>query len=256
MGKLIRMDLYRMLRSRPFIVCLALAFILALASAPLARLMFTLASSLSSEINEAFPPEMNLSAILSDPFPMVNTMLLLLSLCFFFYADVENGYIKNIAGQMPMKGFTILSKFAAAAVHNLAFAAAGIIGNLVGTAIVQRIVADNSVLDSIRILVLKLVLLQSLCAILLLVVSTFRSKSLGTILAVLFGLGLTSLIYFGINEGLKPVFGQGTDISSFMPDSVMSETPLKTVKALTVAVVTSLVFLVPAVRIFDRKDVK
>ena len=93
-----------------------------------------------------------------------------------------------------MKGFTVLSKFAAAAVHDLAFAAAGIIGNLIGTAAVQRIIADGSVPDSIRILALKLVLLQSLCTILLLVVSTFRSKSLGTILAVLFGLGLTSLI--------------------------------------------------------------
>ena len=256
MAKLIRMDLYRMFKSKAFLVCITLTFALALACAPFAKLMYTLARSLSSEAEGEFTATANLSGILGDPFPMISLMLVLLSLCSFFYADVENGYIKNIAGQMPMKGFTILSKFAAAAVHNLAFAAAGIIGNLIGTAIVQRIVADSSVLDSIRILVLKLVLLQGLCAILVLVVSTFRSKSLGTILAVLFGLGLTSLIYLGINEGLKPVFGQGTDISSFMPDSVMSETPLKTVKALTVAVVTSLVFLVPAVRIFDRKDVK
>ena len=129
-------------------------------------------------------------------------MLVLLSLCYFFYADVENGYIKNIAGQMPMKGFTVLSKFQAAIVHNLIFAAAGIVGNLIGTMIVQRLVVDGAVLDSIRVLALKLLLFQSLCAILLLVVFTFRSKSLGMILAVLFGLGLTSLIYLGINEGL------------------------------------------------------
>lgn len=46
MGKLIRMDLYRMLKSRAFLVCLILTFVLALANAPLARLMFTLANSL------------------------------------------------------------------------------------------------------------------------------------------------------------------------------------------------------------------
>lgn len=256
MAKLIRMDLYRMFKSKAFLVCLTLAFALALASAPLARLMFMLANSLSSDINETFAATAKLSGIIGDPFPMINLMLVLLSLCSFFYADVENGYIKNIAGQMPMKGFTVLSKFAAAAVHDLAFAAAGIIGNLIGTAAVQRIIADGSVPDSIRILALKLVLLQSLCTILLLVVSTFRSKSLGTILAVLFGLGLTSLIYLGINEGLKPVFGQATDISKYMPDSVMGEAPLDTVKALLVAVVTGTVFLLPAIRIFDRKDVK
>lgn len=256
MGKLIRMDLYRMPKSKAFIICLILAFVLALAVAPLGKVMFNLANSLSSESVEVYPAEVYLSDVLSDPFPVINLMLVLLSLCFFFYADVENGYIKNIAGQMPMKGFTVLSKFIAAIVHNLVFAAVGIIGHLIGTALVQRIVADSNVLDSIRVLVLKLVLLQSLCAILLLAVSTLRSKSLGMILAVLFGLGLTSLIYMGINEGLKPVFGQATNISKYMPDVVMSETPLDTLKALAVAIVTGGVFLLPAIRIFDRKDVK
>ena len=256
MGKLIRMDLYRMPKSRAFIICLILAFVLALVIAPMSKVMFNLASSISEEVSETFPAEANLSDIRSDPFPLVNLMLILLSLCVFFYADVENGYIKNIAGQMPMKGFTILSKFVAAIVHNLIFVAAGIIGNLIGTLFVQRIVADGNVMDSIRVLVLKLMLLQSLCAILLLVVSTFRSKSLGMILAVLFGLGLTSLIYMGINEGLKSVFGQETDISRYMPDYVMSEKPLDTVRALLVSIVTGCVFLIPAIRIFDRKDVK
>lgn len=256
MGKLIRMDLYRMLKSKTFLVCLSVAFVLALANALVAKLMYTLANSLSSEINETFAAEVNLSDLLSDPFPMMGLMLALLSLCFFFYADVENGYIKNIAGRMPMKGFTILSKFVASGVHNLIFAAAGIIGNLIGTVLVQRIVMDANVLDSIRVLALKLLLAQSLCAMLVLVVSTFRSKSLGMILAVLFGMGLTSLIYMGINECLKPLFGEGTDISKIMPDTVMNETPLGTPKALAVAIVAGAVFLLPAIRIFDRKDVK
>lgn len=189
MGQLIRMDLYRMFKSQASVICLALALVLALGNAPLAMLIYMLGNSLSPELNEVFPAAVNLSDILGDPFPMLNAMLILLSLCFFFYADVENGYIKNIAGQMPMKGFTVLSKFQASIVHNLIFAAVGIIGNLIGTMIVQRIVVDGVVLDSIRVLVLKLLLFQSLCAILLLVVSTFRSKSVGMILAVLFGLG-------------------------------------------------------------------
>ena len=256
MGKLIRMDLYRLLKSKSFFICLILAFVLALAEAPFGKLMYTLAHSLSTEITETFPEQVNLSGILGNPFPMINLMLALLSLCVFFYADVENGYIKNVAGQMPMKGFTVLSKFTVAAVHNLIFAAAGIIGCLIGTLIVQRIVADSAAADSIRVLVLKLLLVQSLCALLVLVVSTFRSKSLGMILAVLFGLGLTGLIYLGINEALKPILGEGTDISKIMPDSVMNEKPLDTLKALAVAVIAGAVFLIPAIRIFDRKDVK
>ena len=256
MGKLIRMDLYRMVKFRSFPICLIIAFALALADAPFGKLMFTLASSLSSTISEAFPAEVNLSDILRVPFPMINQMLMLLSLCAFYYADVENGYIKNIAGQMPMKGFTVLSKFIATAVHNIIFAAAGIIGNLIGAMIVQRVVMDGGMLESVRVLVLKLLLLHSICAILLLTVATLQSKSLGMILAVVFGMGMTPLVYSGINEALKPLFGEGTDIRPFMPDCVMNETPLSTVKALAVAVVTGAIFLFPAIRIFDRKDVK
>ncbi len=256
MGKLIRMDLYRMLKSKTFLICLLLAFLLALGNAPFEMLMFTLANSLSPDINETFAAEASLSGILGEPFPLFNLMLALLSLCWFFYADVENGYIKNIAGQMPMKGFTVLSKFIAASVHNIIFAAAGIIGNLVGTALVQKLVMDASVLELLRVVVLKLLLIQSLCAALLLVVTTFRSKSFGMILAVLYGLGLTALIYMGINEGLRQLFGPDADISKYMPDTIMAEKPLDTVKSLAVAVIWGAVFLLPAIRIFDRKDVK
>ena len=256
MGKLLKMDLYRMWKSMMSRICLILAFALAVFYTPMLKIMFDLANKVSPEFNEIFPAEQELSGILSDPFLLLNTMLIMLSLCFFFYADLENGYIKNIAGQMPLKGFTVLSKFIAAFLHNLIFVAAGIIGNTIGTVFVQRIVFDDSVADSVRILVLKILLLQSLCAILLLVVCTFRSKSVGMILAVLFGLGLTSLIYMGISQVLKPIFGQATDISKYMPDAVMNEKPLQTVKALAVAFVTGGIFLPLAIRVFDRKDVK
>ena len=256
MGKLIRMDLYRMLRGRSFLVCLALTFLLGLGSAPFASLMLNLARSLSSEVTEVMDAEVKLSSFFSDPFPILGLMLMMLSLCWFFYADVENGYIKNIAGQMPMKGFTVLSKFMAAAVHNLVFIAVSIIGSIIGTLIFQRIVMDAGVPDSFRVLALKFLLIQSICAILLLVVTTLRAKSLGMVLAVLFGLGLTSLIYLGINQGLNSLFGGNIDIANYMPDTVMSEDPLDTLKALAVAVVTGFVFLLPAIRIFDRKDVK
>ena len=206
--------------------------------------------------NEGFSSEQNLSAIISEPFPMLGLMLILISVCYFFYADVENGYIKNIAGQMPMKGFTVLSKFLAAIVHNLVFITAGILGNLIGTLIVQRIVVDSGILEGLRILALRFLLLNSICAIILLVVATFQNKSLGMILAVVIGLGMSKLVYLGIDTGLEKLFGKPMNVSQYMPDSVMGDNPPETVKAILVALVTSGVFLPLAIRIFDRKDVK
>ena len=256
MGNLIRMDFYRMRKSRTFLFCLGLTFVLALASAPITRWMFTLAKSLAPESMDTFELKINFSEILSDPFPMLGLMLLMISLCYFFYADVENGYIKNIAGQVPKKGLTIISKFIAAIGHNVIFALVGILGNVIGSLFVRQIVMDSAVLDGLRVLVLKLLLVQSMTAMLLLAVSTFRSKSMGMVLAVLFGLGMTSLIYFGINEGVNQVFGTHVDISLYMPDTVMSEKPLETLKALAVACGWGAAFLIPAVLLFDRKDVK
>ena len=329
MVNLFRMDLYRMVRAKSFYICLVLTFALALATAPLTKLLYSLSSILGvetateekapeldetqfmmalagsgieedtdlsalepekmaeiltdagvsgdiakadpdsalgavltqwggdtetlkkemkkiSDSKKEFPREQKLSAIIGEPFPMLGLMLALLSLCAFFYADMENGYIKNIAGQMPMKGFTVLSKFLASIVHNLVFIAAGILGNIIGTLLVQRIAVDAAVAEQIGRLCLKL---------LLLVVSTFRNKSLGMILAVLFGLGLTPLIYAGINAGLRQIFSKETDISQYMPDVVMGD-PSDTVKAILVALVTGGIFLPLAIRIFDRKDVK
>ena len=204
MGKLIRMDLYRMLKSKTFLVCLTVAFVLALANAPVAKLMYTLANSLSSEINETFANEVNLSSILTDPFPMMGLMLALLSLCFFFYADVENGYIKNIAGQMPRKGYTVLSKFIAAIAHNLLFMIVGVAFNLIGTLPFKRIEMGN-LAESISVFGLKFLLAQSLCAVLLLTSSSLRSKSLSSVLAVLMGTGMMWLVYIGIDAGISQV---------------------------------------------------
>ena len=256
MGKLIRMDLYRMRKSRSFLICLILDFVLALSAAPLEKAMYMLGRLLVPDMQDKLPAQVKLSGMIKDPFPALGLMLAMISLCYFFYADVENGYIKNIAGQMPMKGFTILSKFIVAFVHNVIFAVAGIIGKVIGSLFVQQIIVDDGVPDSIRVLVLKLLLIQSICALLLLAVATLRSKSLGMILAVIFGLELTSLIYLGIEQGLRSLVGHAVNISKYMPDAVMDESPLGTMKALAIAVVWGAVFLIPAIRIFDRKDVK
>ena len=255
MGKLIRMDLYRLLRSKACLVCLLITLILAIATTPITMLMFTVAKSLVPEAAETMPNEAKLSDAISDPFPIMGMMMVLLSLCYFFYADVENGYIKNIAGQMPMKGFTVLSKFVVALAHNIIFVLVSIIGYIIGTVFFQRIVLGD-LLDSLRVLAIKLLLLQCISAILLLVVSTFRGKALGMILAVLFGLNLTGLIYTGIDLGIGKLLKTTVEIEKIMPDAVIRETPMGNLRPLLVGIVGSCVFLLPAVRIFDRKDVK
>jgi hypothetical protein len=116
---------------------------------------------------------------------------------------------------------------------------------------------DASVPDSLRILCLRFLLLESLCAILLLFTGALQSKSLGTVFAVLFGMGLLSLLYFGIDAGLARLFPKlDFSISDYMPDQLLSSSDPDTLTSLGVSAVVIALFLWLSVRIFNKKDVK
>ena len=257
MGKLIRMDLYRMSKGKAFLVCLILTFLFSLASTPLERGLYALGSVLGAEGETvpAFPETANLCSMITSPISSIQAMLILLSVVIFFYADMENGYIKNIAGQMPKKGFSILSRFIATVPHNLLFMLTALAGNVLGTMFLQRIIVDGSVAESVGYFLLKLLLLESVCSILLLFTSSLRSKSLGMIFAVMFGLPVMGLIYMGINSGLGQIF-KDINIIPYMPDQVMKEATPGTIRALLVSAVTIAIFLSLAISVFDKRDVK
>ena len=256
MNNLIRMDLYRMRRNRAFWICLILAFVSALIQTPFAWLMVKLSGMLVEEALP-FPDTALLSEIIAKPFPLFNTTLTMLSACAFFHADVESGYIKNIAGQVPKRGLTVLSKFIAVIPHNLLFMLTGVAGNLAGTVLFQRIEADAGVAEQIGIFFLRLLLLQGLCTVLLLATFTLRSKSLGSVLSVVLGTGMLFLVYLGIETGVKQLFGlEDFPMSDYMPDQMIRAAAPETVPAILSALITTGIFLLLAVRIFDRRDVK
>ena len=135
MANLFRMDLYRMFKAKSFKVCLIVSFLLSLGRMPAVKLLELLAKMVAQEGQQiqGLGPTANLSDILSSPLTVLTVIPLLISVVLFFYADMENGYIKNIAGQMPKRGFSILSRFLASIVHNGIFLIACVIGNLAGT---------------------------------------------------------------------------------------------------------------------------
>ncbi|MBR6186376.1 MAG: ABC transporter permease [Clostridia bacterium] len=256
MGNLLRMDLFRMWKSRTFKVCLILIAVSGLIVAPAGWAMIHL-SNLFENVAELFPDTADLSSVISAPFPFLNAMIAMIAACVFFYADLESGYIKNIAGQMPRKGYTVLSKFCVSLMQNLLFMAVGAAFNLIGTAFVQRIVADEGIRNSLVIFLLKLLLMQACCTILLFLVSTFRNKALGSVMAVLFGTGFLSLAYMGIDQVLRQFIQMGTfSVSQVMPDQLLQEASPKPLTALLVSAVTVALFLPLAIGIFDRKDIK
>lgn len=256
MRNLFHMDLYRMLKSRTVIVCAALALFFGLIETPLAKLLEMVVRTFSSDPLPATLKEVLFSDILKSPFPMVNAMIAMISICSFFYSDHEGGYIKNIAGQMPKRGFTVLSKYLASIPHNLVFVILGILGNLLGTLPFVRVTAGN-IPEGLLALGLKFLLMQSICSVLLLATGSFRAKSLGTVISVLMGAGLLGLFYSAIDMALHQIpFLKEFSIMPYMPDQLMGMAVPPTVRSLAVSAVVTAVFLPLAIRCFDRRDIK
>ena len=258
MHNLLRMDLYRMKKATGFIVTLILAFVFAAAQTPLGLLLSNLARMLDSSVSASLlPASVPLASFLSAPLPFLNAMLALLSAAFFFYADVEFGYIKNIAGQMPKKGYTLLSKYFAIALHNLLFMIVGVLGGLLGSVFIQKITLGDDLARGFLDFGLKFLLLQALCTVLLFVCSVLRSKSLGTVLAVLLGSGMMFLLYSGLSSSLNNLLRlKDFALEDYMPDQLLGADHPVPLTALVSAAVTICLFLPLSIRVFDRRDVK
>ena len=257
MSNLIKMDLHRMFKARSFKVCLILAALFGFIGMPMLKLFTMLLRVIpgGGSIDAMVPQSVTLSSLLSNPFPVMNCFLLMLSACYFFYADMEHGYIKNIAGQMPKKGYTVLSKYFAVILHNLIFIAAGIAANVIGNVLFVKLEVDKDVLKTAGTLGVRFLLLMGLCAILLLVTSSLRSKTFGIVLSVVFGFQMMHLIYVSIDTAVLVGLKKTIEIEQYMPDELMWKTAPKLIPALPVAAVTIALFLFLAIRIFDRRDV-
>lgn len=256
MADLIKMEMYRMRKNKAFLVLLVISFLISFAQIPVAKLIMFLASVFDTT-GSLFPKTRDLSEIISDPFPIFNAMFAMLSVCAFFYADLDKGYIKNIAGQVPRRGHTMISRFIAAIPHHLLFMLAGVVGNLIGTAIFVRVVPDAGTAASVGTFFIKFLLMMAVTAVLLFVTAACGVKSLGTVLAVFFGMGLMSLIYMGISAALTSVFKlRSFQLGDYMPDQLLGMASPAVFRSVCSAAVTIAVFLPLSIYIFNRRDVK
>ena len=259
MGNLIRMDLYRMRKGKTLLITLLIAVVLSFAQTPVLKLLTMLMGSLdsSAEVSRLLAPETTLADLVRTPFPMIADLLLLISATNFFYADLANGYIKNIAGQMPKRGYTVLSKFIAITPHNLLFMVLCVLANLGGCLLFQKVTLGSDFVNALGTFFLKLLLMQAVCAILLFSTTALRNKSLSIVVAVLVGMGLLGLIYLSIDGLIGTVFKTEFEFfETYMPDQLLAEKTPKVLDSILSSVICGTVFLLLAIRIFDRRDVK
>ena len=290
MGNVIKMDLYRLVKSMSFKVCLIIVFLLNIIEGPLGKIMYNLGKTLAEKSDDAektlaqlgeWDNTFHFGNILADQLGTICTAIFLLCIVWFSYADIQHGYIKNIAGQLPSRGHTIISKFVVIQFTTLLFYAVTVIGNTAGQLLIGRSIvfdmriagefnedtltrADDTIFGMGSVLAefaIKWILLTGLCALVLLLTTAVGSNVAGTIVAVLCGAGFTGLAYTGISAGINKLFKfkEDFDLTEYMPDSLY-RTNLNDedclIRALIVGIITIAVLLYLTTSMYNKKDIK
>lgn len=263
MGNLIKMDLRRLFLSKLFYITMGVVALL--------NIIITGALPLVTKFlaPSQLPKTVTLSSLFVSPFQASMLLFLLfISIVGFAYADIANGYIKNIAGQISRKGYLIISKYIVIGIHNFIFLAAGVISSIIGSYLGSvfagyTIVADDQILQGFITFLIKWLLTMAISSILLFVTMGIRSKNLASIIGVIFGTGVLGLVYMGLNAAITNIF-KLTDtqfnIGDYVPDQLINSVNVVTgtsvINALIVGVVFSVLFIVITIKVFESRDVK
>ncbi len=290
MRNVIKMDIYRLLTSLSFKVCIILVFVQNFISGPLTKIAFFLARKLmlSSDMTEQEVDE--LFGVWSRDFYIGNavasqlggicTIIFLLCIVFFSYSDIQHGYIKNIAGQLPKRSYTVISKFTVMQLTALIFYGVSVFAKTLGQLICgQRLKFDMvfpgeldmetfsfgpdrvfSLGHALAEFGVKILLLSCMCALILLLTTGLGSNVAGTIAAVVVGAGFTGVAYAAASLAVSRLFRlEDFSFSDYMPDSLYRSDLVADggmIRSIIIAIAATAVLLFITIKLYDRKEFK
>lgn len=275
MFNLIKMDVYRMLRSKALIVgAISSAIVSFLA------ILFGFAMVELFNFTLEFDPETASSMLANPYFPMlgwmggvnlaetvlfgVNVLSLFIGCMItasFIGAEHSCGYTKNIAGQLKNRGYIVVSKFFAAMISQtiivLIYTIVSIIASLL---LLGKYIEGFSVAPLLGCLALKLLLYFAVNAVIVFICTLTKSHAIAMVIGAVLGSGVTKLIYMIANSVLSLV-KIDINISHLMPDGVnglinLSSLSEEAGRALGVSVVFIAVFVSLAALLYKKRDVK
>ena len=261
MVNLIKMDVRRLFLSKVFYISMAITAFINIAFAIGGPMLIRFFAP-----KEGIPVQ-EMSELIAQPFPLSLLMvLMIISAVSFTFADIANGYIKNIAGQIKRKSDTIVSKFVALGVHNFFFMLVSLLASILGTAVVSSMgmaklsVTPSLIGPAILTFLIKWMLAMAISSILLFLTTGIKNKTIASVFGVFLGTGALGMVYFGLNEAIKSIFKVDVSVNEYTPDSLIGTVSVghnvAVVNAIIVAVICSAIFLALTIKVFNTRDVK
>lgn len=179
----------------------------------------------------------------------------------FLGGEQSCGFAKNIAGQIPNRGFMIVSKFSATCfIQLMVLVIYTVVCSICAPIFFGSYITSYSIGTLIGGLALRFILFCAIDAVLLFFCTLAKSHAVAMVIGAIFGIGVTSLIYMLTNALLNMV-NIKIDIAKLMPDGInglISASSLGdiVVRAIIVTVVFVSVFLTGAALLYKKRDVK
>nr|WP_308649455.1 ABC transporter permease [uncultured Agathobacter sp.] len=176
-------------------------------------------SQLSVSVSESNPDENDnsvLSFAMSDISGLQAGLFIIIFTVLFSMADINSGFIKSIGGQVKGRGVLIVSKIAAIAI----FTAIVIIADFLTELIAVNIFFDDAVVGSaseiVRLLSSQFVLNFALAVLMMAIAIIIKNNVVSMIIGVCMCSGIFELIFMGINYLMDKIGFDDFDINNIL----------------------------------------
>lgn len=271
MANLIKMDLFRLFKTKSYklllLVSLSIAFIAIAAIAGIAKLIPILGEESQFALSMMFPfaswaKDVSVFDIMYTSLYALAPMVISIATAIFISSEHSSGYIKNIAGQVKNKGMLVAAKFA-----TLAFATFTIfVSYLVGAFASAQLFLHGSLnytgfMDFAAVIGVKYLLFLSVVAIIIFLCTLTKSSSLAIAFGVIFGTGMTTIVYTAVSFFLETVTKHSIQVASFTPDGFafklsMATQPEILAKGCVLSVIYIAVFLILSAVVMNKRDTR
>lgn len=276
MLKLFKSDIYRLSKTTSFKVILVISALLALFSVGFSNMIINIMPAAASSTQElqamasVYPAlgwHMNGGTdILTFLNVVYGTGALFVAALFaalFFSSEHEKGFDKNIAGQIPNRGAMVVSKlFTLAVINVIIFAVYVLVGTAAGMLMLPVSIGFTFSAKALAVLGINLLNSFAISAIVTAMCIITNSKTAGIVFSIVFGFGVSTMIYSIANTALVNIAKvDNVDLSKFFPDgatAIASGSP--TIANVAVAAGVCIAFIavltIVASMIMKKRDVK
>lgn len=289
MLNVIKMDLYRLSRSKAFKIGLILTVIICLGAVLLSAGLFSILQ-MTIESADGLDESYDLMsefftflkwingvdlAVIILSFSGIMSLLIVTILSSIFVSDEYTaGFGKNYLGQLPDKGMSVISKLIATSVINLSILLTGtLVAAGAGAIFFGKYISGFDFGNLALTLVLRLLMYLAINAIIVFVCLLTQSKSASLIIGVIFGVGASNIVYGSVTSLFQFVCSRFLKLDGFtfpsldeiIPDGVLRMLDMSffedpdqglIVRVLIVALVYIVGFAAGSVLLVRRRDVK